>query len=193
MSKSKNTSVQGYSKADIVTIAVFQLGGIMHYIHTEDIAIKAAELSPRSFSWEKYPERVNLEVVRLALKYELSSKSSRIAGGIRNGWMLKPRGVDWCVNSKNFVVSETNKALINKEIVQAQASSAYYKIMNGKITDISDVDIKSLMRINEYFSTRDIKERVLALTNIAVIDPNLSQVLDCLITHGYKELEVSYE
>ena len=39
-----------YMNSDIAVLAVYQLGGALHLTHLEDVAMKAAELSPKSFS-----------------------------------------------------------------------------------------------------------------------------------------------
>ena len=58
------------TNGDISVIAVFLLGGALHHIHLEDVAMKAGELSPKAFRWKKYPEQINLEAVRISLKDE---------------------------------------------------------------------------------------------------------------------------
>ena len=49
------------------TIALYESGGVASKVHTEDIAIKAHEMFPDSFSWTKYPDRVDKDIVRVAL------------------------------------------------------------------------------------------------------------------------------
>ena len=51
----------------LVVIALYEAGGVSYKVHTEDIAIKAHEKFPDSFSWTKYPDRVDKDIVRVAL------------------------------------------------------------------------------------------------------------------------------
>ena len=56
------------SNFQIVTVAVYLLGGEARYIDTEDVAMKANELAPGRFSWIKYRDQINIkESVRLPL------------------------------------------------------------------------------------------------------------------------------
>lgn len=42
---------------EIVTLAVYLLGGERQRVDTEDIAVKANELASGRFTWRKYPDR----------------------------------------------------------------------------------------------------------------------------------------
>jgi hypothetical protein len=52
---------------EIVTLAVFPLGGVTSNVDTEDVAIKANEIAPGRFTWRKYPEQINIDTVRKRL------------------------------------------------------------------------------------------------------------------------------
>jgi len=187
----KRTDVkQEYMKTDIVTIAVCQLGGALHHIHLEDVAIKSAELSPKAFSWKKYPERINLEQVRLTLKNELASKGRRVIGSIRDGWMLSPKGLHWCIANITNDARQSLMDQIQKEVARAKKTEAFTKTINNKIDEVSNVDVKILLRVDEYFSARNRRERVLALSNAALLDSQLDFVLTSLRERGFNELEV---
>ncbi|MFC2048360.1 hypothetical protein ACFLSK_02890 [Chloroflexota bacterium] len=189
MRKSPNVKLE-YRKTDIVTIAVYQLGGALRHIHLEDVAIKAAELSPKAFSWKKYPERINLESVRITLKSELASNDRRVIGSIRDGWMISPKGLHWCISN---IANDAKHSLlnqINKEVARAKKTEAFTKTINNKLDEVSNADVKILLRVDEYFSARNRRERVLALSNAALLDPQLDSVLTSLRKRGFIELEV---
>ena len=96
---------------ELVAYALHVLGGAVERIHTEDIAHKAHALFPDSFSWTKYPEFPDKDIVRVALtdarkeKYGgliegrtgqhrgQSSKGQRYPA--LDGWILTKAGVDW--------------------------------------------------------------------------------------------------
>lgn len=67
MAAMKVVSCKDLSNHEIVTLAVFLLGGDSQRIDTEDTAIKANELAPRRFTWRKYPDQINIETVRKRL------------------------------------------------------------------------------------------------------------------------------
>ena len=95
----------------MVVYALYLLGGDSKRIHTEDIALKCYELFPHSFSWSKYKDFPDKDIVRVALtdarkerfgplaegrsgqKTGLTGKTSRRP--VEDGWMLTPIGVDW--------------------------------------------------------------------------------------------------
>jgi len=179
-----------YNNSDVTVIAVYQLGGALRYIHLEDVAVKAAELSPKAFSWKKYPDRINLETVRISLKNELEAKIKRVLGSIRHGWMLTPQGLSWCLEN---VTTETNQSPIEqiyKEIARIKKSEAFNKVTAGRMAEITDDNLKAVLRIDEYFSPRNRSERILAFANAAVIEPQLKPVLTTLKQRGFIEPEV---
>ena len=179
-----------YNNSDVTIIAVYQLGGALRYIHLEDVAVKAAELSPKAFSWKKYPERINLEAVRIALKNELEAKTKRVLGSIRHGWMLTPHGLSWCLENVSGETSQSPIEQIHKEIARIKKNEVFNKVASSRMAEITDDDLKAVLRIDEYFSPRNRSERILAFANTAVIEPQLKPVLTTLKRKGFIEPEV---
>ena len=58
---------KSFSNHEIVTLAVYLLGGESKAIDTEDVAVKANEIAPGRFNWRKYPHQINIENVRTFL------------------------------------------------------------------------------------------------------------------------------
>jgi len=84
------------SKPELVTLALALLGGADQPFDTEDIAVKAHELAASAFAWRRYPDRINLELVRVALVDASRAKSgSLVQGRGRGGWLLTNQGVAW--------------------------------------------------------------------------------------------------
>ena len=66
----KNAPVKmqkGLSNHEIVTLAVYLLGGDTQYVDTEDAAVKANELAPGRFTWRKCRDQINNNPVRKRL------------------------------------------------------------------------------------------------------------------------------
>lgn len=88
--------VKTITKPELVTLAVAALGGDSGPVDTEDVAMAAHGLALGAFGWRKYPEQINLELVRVALV-----DASRVRGGGyvqgsgRNGWVLTDTGLQW--------------------------------------------------------------------------------------------------
>jgi hypothetical protein len=76
---------------EIVTAAVFLLGGAIAPVDTEDVAVKANQLAPGRFAWKRYPEQINIEAVRKRLWD--ARRLARVNGSDRTGWTLTEGGV----------------------------------------------------------------------------------------------------
>lgn len=83
-------------QSEIVTVAVFLLGGDQRAVDTEDAAVKAHELAPGRFAWKKYPEQINLELVRVYLSAaKKADRGGYLSGSGRTGWSLTQNGLAW--------------------------------------------------------------------------------------------------
>ena len=88
------TSSTGQS--EIVTLAVYILGGTQRFIDTEDVAAKAHQIAPGRFGWRKYPDQINLELVRVCLSdAKKPNKGKLLRGSGRKGWSLTANGNEW--------------------------------------------------------------------------------------------------
>lgn len=83
------------SNVEIVTFAVFALGGASKVVDTEDIAIESHAIAPSRFAWTKYPDQVNLELVRVFLSDAKKKSHGWLAGTGKDGWSLTPKGLKW--------------------------------------------------------------------------------------------------
>lgn len=179
-----------YTNQDIVVMAVHQLGGSTRHIHLEDVAIKAHELSPKRYSWKKYPGQIDLERVRGSLKSELGLPHNRILGSIRDGWMLTPRGLEWCRSIQTQIDTHLVMDRLNREVTQAKNTDAFKKASAGNADKVSQVEVEALLRIDEYSTIRNRRERALSLLNAAILDEQLRLALEMLKKQGFSELEV---
>ena len=105
----------------LVTIALYESGGVASRVHTEDIAIKAHEMFPDSFSWTKYPDRVDKDIVRVALVEAarklngamVEGRSGRGRGHTKgksqlratDGWKLTETGIAFAKENIGAIVS----------------------------------------------------------------------------------------
>ena len=97
MKKSQQKDLtESLSQAEIVTLAVFLVGGDRKPVDTEDVAIKAHDLAPSRFSWRKYTQQINLELVRVSLSDAKKPKYGELLDGPgEKGWTLTPAGLEW--------------------------------------------------------------------------------------------------
>src|SRR5690348_10323698 len=100
-----------YPNRELVVYALYLLGGDSERVHTEDITLKCFELFPASFSWAKYSQYPDKDIVRVALtdarkkqhgalvegrtgqKRGLSAKTLRRP--MDDGWVLTSPGMQW--------------------------------------------------------------------------------------------------
>jgi hypothetical protein len=84
------------TQTELVTWAVFLLGGAEKRVDTEDIAIEVSGLAPKRFSWRKYPDQINLELVRVYLSAAKDAEHGEmLVGSGRTGWSLTRKGLMW--------------------------------------------------------------------------------------------------
>jgi hypothetical protein len=106
----KNPAKDSLANHEIVTLAVYLLGGDTHRIDAEDIAVKTNELAPRRFTWRKYPNQINLEAVRKRLwDARTPKKGGYLIGSDNAGWSLTPKGIMFA-RSKQAVLNKLNLA-----------------------------------------------------------------------------------
>src|SRR6185437_1094281 len=90
------------SQAEVVAIAVYRLGGSQRAIDTEDVAVEAHKLAPGRFSWRKYPDQINLELIRVYLS-DAKLKHDLLLGSGKTGWRLTQLGLKWCEEAAGSV------------------------------------------------------------------------------------------
>src|ERR1700733_1244035 len=97
----KNTLTQ-VTHSELVTWAVYILGGDQKRIDTEDIAVKAFQLAPGRFGWRKYPNQINLELVRVYLSDAKKPEHGELLmGSGRTGWSLTQKGLVWLRSARS--------------------------------------------------------------------------------------------
>jgi hypothetical protein len=98
------TSKAETPQVEVVTLAVYLLGGDQRAIDTEDVAIEAHRLAPGRFAWRKYPDQVNLELVRVYLSdAKKPAKGEWLEGSGKDGWSLTPAGLRWAKEAARTV------------------------------------------------------------------------------------------
>lgn len=96
MEKMDKKDLTPLTQAELVTWAVYLLGGAQKRVDTEDVAIKVFDLAPKRFSWRKYPDQINLELVRVYLSAAKDVEHGELlVGSGRTGWSLTRKGLMW--------------------------------------------------------------------------------------------------
>jgi len=94
MAKEKaKTSV---NNRDLCLYALFEAGGELGYIPTEEVAVRAFNLYPERFGLVRYPQYPDVDVVRVTLMDLRKEKhGSLVEGNKRTGWRITRNGLRW--------------------------------------------------------------------------------------------------
>ncbi len=171
-------SVTIMSNVQLVTIALANLGGHEKPVDSEDLAIHVNELAPGKFTWRKYPQYIDIQIVNQALQDARRPRNGELVFGSNNkGWILTKSGMQWVKNlSKNkdlwashMVSSRKGSLLLSLEIEleRLRRTRAYQLFSGGGLENITLDDFYSFVKINEYFSAKA-RNRRLALVESAV-------------------------
>ena len=182
------------SNAQIATLGVARLGGDARAIDTEDIALVVYEIAPKRFSWRKYPDRIDLHTVRVALADALRLTPPLLRGGIKDGWMLSPEGLRWIsglptdLGLADGIRRGSVLELQEAERARLHRTTAFTKFHSDNRKNISLTDFCEFVRINEYFPKRKRKERFAAVENAVSGDPKLTPLWRFLKRKFRKEI-----
>jgi hypothetical protein len=175
------------SNVELVTLAVFLVGGDKNEVDTEDIAIKVNELAPGRFTWRKYKDQINIELVRAFLS---DAKKPKNGGYLRGtgtaGWLLTDDGLKFAQDSvaslgvpSNPVerLSPAERRRRRHEQSRVLASEAFRKYAAGEFDDVSQRDASEVFRLNEYIVGDPRRVKVQKLLNVLGDDKDVGEAL----------------
>ena len=182
------------SQVELVTLALYLLEGHRHVVDTEDVAVRVHKLAPGRFSWRKYPDQINLELVRVYLSAAKdSSRGGWIDGTGKSGWTLTPSGLEWAKgNAQRFVDRDLTRrreerpgGSVDEQRWQRERNRliktpAWAKWVSPEKGNIVPRDAAEVFRIDSYAvgRTRDLK--ITRLRELFDSDPEISSFLAAL-------------
>jgi hypothetical protein len=173
---------------EVVTLAVYLLGGGRQPVDTEDVAKKANEIAPGRFTWRKYKDQINLEVVRVYLSdAKKKAKGEYLIGSGNSGWSLSEAGLAFARQHADALESmeaaEPRKSVgqdrvrLQRERARLIASDAYAKIATGHAAELTRRDAESFFRVDSYVQGEARRRRVATIANAHGDDPELGPVI----------------
>lgn len=168
---------------EVVAQAVSDLGGAARSIDTEDIAIRCHVLAPELFAWRKYPEQVNLELVRVSLSDAKKQKNGMLLSGTgRDGWRLTRKGLEWVSrrdqipaaggSSRQRAIRRTAGSIDTvrraREIARIESSAAWATWHSEG--QIDALDGRALFRVDSYATDRLVEIKVTRM--LALFEPD---------------------
>jgi len=176
---------------EMVTLAVYLLGGAQKAIDTEDIAVKAHQISPGRFSWKKYPNQINLELIRVYLS-DAKTKGDYVIGAGRTGWRLTQKGLAWAEKASTEIGkidTSRSRAQMRSGSIDEQRwhrersrliSSAAWNLWSSG-GEIGPAEAKEVFRIDSY-AKGDLREsKITRLQSLFTEDKEIAPFLDHLI------------
>ncbi len=146
----------------VVTLALYRLGGGERAIDTEDIGVEAHHIAPGRFSWRKYPDQINLELIRVFLSDAKKTQNSLVMGSGRTGWRLTQKGLKWAeaasksigesdlsrtrAQSRSGSIDEQRRHRERARIVKSHA----WQLWKTGAHDIPISDAKEVFRLDSY-------------------------------------------
>jgi len=185
-----NNIASSFSNIEIVTLAVYILGGDSKYIDTEDVAIKVNEIAPGRFAWRKYPDQINIDNIGKRLSDGKNpKKGGYLLGSFKQGWILSKSGLKFSQARINDLegmdlarVPLTRKEMVwkNREKTRMLASIAYEKYSSNKANSITPQDAEAFFRIDDYITGNARERRLTLITNSFGEDLDLGKAVKFL-------------
>jgi len=182
---------------ELVTLAVYLVGGDTREVDTEDVAFKASELAPGRFAWRKYRDQINIEIIRAFLSDAKKIKNGALLTGTgTTGWLLTEAGLEFALDNINRVstpstpvnrLSREEKRRRITEQARVAASAAFQKYLAGEQEKLTKHDVESVFRLNEYIVGEPRLKKVLRIVNILGKDKEVGNAVRFFAELALKE------
>ncbi len=189
-----------FSNHELVTLAVYLLGGESKFIDTEDIAMKANDLAPKRFTWRKYPQQINIENVRTFLSDAKKLKNGGLVNGSGSkGWMLSETGLEFAqsrvgdLDGRDLTrvrLSVKEKLWVRNERERMLSSDAYRKFQESGIGSVTHQEASAFFRIDDYVESEARERKLIRILNTFRGDKDLDHAIKAIaqkVRKGVKE------
>lgn len=172
---------------EVVLLAVYLCGGDRLPTDTEDIAVKANELAPGAFTWRKYVDQINIEIVRVILSnLKRDEDGNLLVGKGKDGWMLTERGLQL---ARSFVdnssraggsitpLSQKEKNWRRSEKARMLATAAFQKFSDGQAEVVTETEAEAFFLLDSYVRGKAREQKLLRAKNVFGEDPDLREAI----------------
>jgi hypothetical protein len=180
-----------FNNVELVTLAIYFLGGDSGYVDTEDIAVKTNQMAPGRFTWTKYPDQINIENVRKRLSDAKNPmKGGYVLGSTKKGWMLSEKGLKLCnQRARELKKKDVSRRPLDKKDIawrsrekrRMMASLAYEKVNTRKAELVTIQEAEAFFRLDDYVRGQARERKLTRFIAAFVNDPDLNQVIEVLI------------
>jgi hypothetical protein len=175
------------SNHEIVTLAVYLLGGETTHVDTEDIAKKVNEIAPGRFTWRKFKDQVNLEIIRVYLSdAKKPEKGSYLSGSGSDGWLLTEKGLKFskirirdlaAMDQSRKPLSVKEKQWLRAERTRILASEAFQKFQTEGLLAITRQEAETFFRVDAYVVGEQRERKLVRVLNAFGDDPELGNAV----------------
>ena len=183
------------SNQEIVTIALYNLGGGIGSFDIETIATEADKLAPGRFRWKTNPDMISdsntwdaLSNAR-AKKYVFQQKKIKDTDKQTkdtDNYLLTEEGIKFAQqNLKKAKIFDQSKIRIavSKEIydntkARLQSSVAYKKLKENKINEITKREYYDFFRLNDYMKIEQKNQKIQKMKNLFISDKDFKKIID---------------
>jgi hypothetical protein len=177
-------------QSDIVTIAAYLAGADRKRIDTEDIAVKANEIAPGRFSWRKYKDQIDLELIYKHL-WDLTKpdKGEYVTGSKNEGWLLTLAGTSFAESAvaklKDLGEARARRPKqeenwMKRERARMTCETAFLKIREGRESELTPSDVQRFFRLDDYVIGEARARKIQQAENAFHDDPELGPALSKL-------------
>lgn len=192
----KKTSVKDLTQKplkqyEVVALAVYLLDGGRRSVDTEDIAVKCHELAPALFSWQKYKDQINLELVRVSLSDAKKLKNGGLlTGSGREGWRLSSKGLVWLTTKTNAQIRNFRNEIRRTESKAGSIDSVRRQRERNRLVlseawldwsgqgSLSLRHARQVFRIDEYTTEKMLEIKIARLRAMFENDAEVSKFLE---------------
>lgn len=178
---------KSFANHEIVTFAVYVLGGESKEIDTEDIAFKVNQLAPGRFTWRKYKDQINIKNVGAFLCDARKIKNGAyLLGSEKKGWLLTERGVAFAkqylreMKDSNLArrpLSQEERRWNNREKIRMLAHPIMSKIKSQGLDMVTTQEAESFFRVDDYVTGTAREKKIARILNTFRDDPEIGQVV----------------
>jgi hypothetical protein len=175
-----------HTRPEAATLALHLLGGDRDLVSTEDVAIRVGEIAPGMFSWQKYRDRIDKELVRVALS-DARLKAGYVIGSHSKGWMLTPKGLEFARHNSDHsaapAVTERrgqDDRQWDHERARLVTSDAYSLFQESGIEAVTQDKADAFFRLNAYVRGQARERKIARIENHFGNDPQLGTAVRLL-------------
>lgn len=178
------------TRSEAATIALYVEGGEREIVDTEDVAVRVSEVAPGMFSWQKYRDRIDKELVRVALS-DARLKAGYVIGSHAKGWMLTPSGLEFARQNADRagdgLSSERRRPddrQWERERIRLVTSEAYLRVGEEGIEAVTADEADAFFRLNLYVRGEARERKIARIENHFSADPELGATVRLLATRA---------